>query len=137
MSLSRDLYDALSKDQFRLECQATVTLSNGALYKAEALLRWDHPERGLINPTKFIAVAEQNGTIARVGDWVFSNVIKTVRYWRVECHERFQISLNTSPLPFSEGYNDINTLNERLSHIGLSGESVLIEITEGLMMKSD
>jgi len=137
MSLSRDLYDALLKDQFRLEYQPIVALSDGAIYKAEALLRWDHPERGLINPAEFIAIAEENGTIARIGDWVFSNVIKTVRHWRVEYNERFQISINASPLQFREGYNDINTWNDRLSHVGLSGDSVLIEITEGLIMETD
>lgn len=137
MSLSRDLYDALLKDQFRLEYQPIVDLNDGAIYKAEALLRWNHPERGLINTAEFIAIAEENGTIARIGDWVFTNVIKTVRHWRVEYNERFQISINASPLQFREGYNDINTWNERLSHVGLSGDAVLIEITEGLIMDTD
>lgn len=137
MSLSRDLYDALSKNQFTLEYQPIVSLSNGDVYKAEALLRWEHPERGLINTADFIAIAEENGTIARIGDWVFSNVLKTVRHWRVEHCEEFQISINASPLQFREGYNDINTWNERLSHVGLSGDSILIEITEGLIMDTD
>jgi len=137
MSLSRDLYDALSKEQFTLEYQPIVSLSTGDLYKAEALLRWEHPERGLINTADFIAIAEENGTIARIGDWVFSKVLKTVRHWRVEYSENFQISINASPLQFREGYNDINTWSERLSSVGLSGDSISIEITEGLIMDTD
>lgn len=137
MSLSRDLYDALSKDQFTLEYQPIITMSNGAIHKAEALLRWDHPSRGLINTAEFIAIAEENGTIGRIGDWVFANVIKTVRHWRVEYDEHFQISLNASPLQFRETNKDIETWHERLSHMGLSGDAISIEITEGLIMDTD
>jgi diguanylate cyclase (GGDEF)-like protein/PAS domain S-box-containing protein len=134
MELSRDLYVALQKEQFYIEYQPIVSLEDGKVHKAEALLRWNHPERGLINSAEFIAIAEENGTISRIGEWVFSNVIKTVRHWRAKYDEHFQISINASPLQFREGYQQIDTWHERLTSVGLSGSAILIEITEGLIM---
>ncbi len=137
MRLSRDLHDALSQDQFYLEYQPIVSFSDNRIYKAEALLRWEHPERGPINSAEFVAIAEENGTINRIGEWVFSTVLRTVRHWRVQYDEEFQISINASPLQFREGQNHIETWHERLKAVGLSGSAVLIEITEGLIMDTD
>ncbi len=137
MRLSRDLHDALSQDQFYLEYQPIVSFSDGRIRKAEALLRWEHPERGPINSAEFVAIAEENGTINRIGEWVFSTVLRTVRHWRVQYDESFQISINASPLQFREGQNQIETWHDRLKAVGLSGGAVLIEITEGLIMDTD
>ncbi|MGH1485743.1 MAG: putative bifunctional diguanylate cyclase/phosphodiesterase [Cellvibrionaceae bacterium] len=134
MQLSRDLYAALQKDQFYIEYQPIVSLTDGKIHKAEALLRWVHPERGLISSAEFIPIAEENGTINRIGEWVFSNVIKTVRHWRAVYDETFQISINASPLQFREGYQQIESWHEKMTAVGLSGDAILIEITEGLIM---
>ncbi len=137
MQLSRDLYDAIPESQFIIEYQPIVTFDDDSVLKAEALLRWDHPEKGLIDTTEFILIAEENGIINRIGEWVFGQVVSVVAHFRKVYHPDFQISINASPLQFREGYNEVEQWSERLAHAGLSGSSILIEITEGLIMDTD
>lgn len=137
MRLSRDLYDALSREQFTVEYQPIVSMVDGTVHKAEALLRWRHPHKGLVNTADFIMIAEENGTINRIGEWVFTQMLKTVRHWRACFADDFQVSINASPLQFREGYTDFESWHQRLSSVGLSGDALLIEITEGLIMDTD
>jgi diguanylate cyclase (GGDEF)-like protein/PAS domain S-box-containing protein len=136
MRLSRDIHEALEKEQFFVEYQPIVSLNNGVIEKAEALLRWQHPERGLINAGEFISIAEENGTVGKIGEKVFAQVIETAKAWTTVYNENFQISINASPLQFREGSQDIDTWYRQLLDAGLSGESVIVEITEGLIMET-
>jgi diguanylate cyclase (GGDEF)-like protein/PAS domain S-box-containing protein len=134
MQLGRDLFDALSDQQFFIEYQPIVSLKDNKVYKAEALLRWRHPQRGLVGPEKFIAIAEENGTIGRIGEWVLSEVIKLANYWRQHYRDDFQISVNASPLQFRDGSTQIHEWLNQMTVSGLSGAAIAIEITEGLIM---
>lgn len=137
MSLSRDLHDALQQKQFYIEYQPIVSLKDNKVYKAEALLRWRHPERGLLDSAKFISIAEENGTIGRIGDFVFEQVLEALQLWRESIHPDFQLSINASPLQFREGQNHLHNWKKYLQEASLPGESLLIEIIEGIIMNMD
>jgi len=128
-----DLRIALSEGQFRLHYQPIVELSTGHVHKAEALLRWFHPEHGLISPAEFIPLAEESGIIHELGDWVFAEAAKQLSHCQRSCVTGFQISVNVSPIQF-HGINKQSQWLENLKDIGLSGDSIVIEITEGLLL---
>ena len=142
LSLISDLRDALPGKQFAVHYQPIVELATGKIYKAEALLRWQHPERGPVSPAEFIPLAEETGLIHEIGDWVFHEAIRELAQWRELLVPEFQISVNVSPIQFRErqgsdrvsfkGFRK-NWLNA-LNGLGLPGESVVFEITEGVLV---
>ncbi|ADE11174.1 bifunctional diguanylate cyclase/phosphodiesterase [Sideroxydans lithotrophicus] len=134
MHLINDLRDALSRNQFRLHYHPIVELSSGNIHKAEALIRWDHPVRGLINPAEFVALAEESGMIVEIGDWVFRESVRQVLRLREEHHPEFQISVNKSPIQFRNDDRYFRDWLPHLQQLGLPGECITIEITEGLLL---
>lgn len=133
MHLISDLRIALNANQFRVFYQPIVELTTGSIYKAEALIRWQHPTRGLVSPAEFIPAAEETGLIIEIGDWVFSEAANQVAKWRSH-HHNFQISVNKSPVQFRSGIkNHINWIDHLIS-LGLTGPSIAVEITEGLLL---
>ena len=136
--LIHDLRVALAAGQFRVYFQPIVHLATGRIHKAEALLRWDHPERGMIGPTEFIPLAEESGLIIEIGDWVFREATRWLTRWNGIVPQGFQISVNASPVQFrSEGNIPQDTWSEHLNDLGVPGKSVIIEITEGLLLDAD
>ncbi|MEX0615589.1 MAG: EAL domain-containing protein, partial [Methylophaga sp.] len=132
--LANDLRDALSQQQFEVYYQPIVDISSGKVVKAEALLRWRHPVRGMVSPELFIPVAEDTGIIHELGDWVFHEAVKVVMLWREQWrNECVQVSINISPRQFMHGQNFESWLSY-LNNIGLPGECLAIEITEGLLL---
>ena len=133
MHLSNDLRGAVADGQFRLYYQPIVQLSTGNIYKAEALIRWQHPVRGLINPIEFIPIAEDTGLIIDIGDWVFQEAVNQVIKWR-QHQPNFQISVNRSPVQFRANYKqNLHWINHLIA-LDLPGNSICIEITEGLLL---
>ncbi len=133
-ALLADLRTALSSKQFLLCYQPIIDLVSGEIYKAEALVRWQHPDRGLISPVDFIPLAEETGLIDDIGDWVFQTAAKQVKAWRSTIHPEFQIGVNKSPAQFqSPGHSALQWSTE-LDELGLSGQSIVVEITEGLLL---
>lgn len=141
-SVIRDLGDALPGKQLAVHYQPIVELATGKIYKAEALLRWQHPERGLVSPAEFIPLAEETGLIHEIGDWVFYQAIRELAHWRELFEPDLQISVNVSPAQFSERQgSDRGSLKgfkknwlSALNGLGLPGESVVFEITEGVLL---
>lgn len=129
-----DLKLAIRDSQFRLFYQPIVSLKDGSFHKAEALIRWEHPERGNINPVDFIPTAEQNGDIVAIGDWVFCEATRQCAVWRSLFDDKFQISINTSPMQYRNNGLDIDSWKKKLSAEGLPANAIAIEITEGLLM---
>jgi EAL domain-containing protein (putative c-di-GMP-specific phosphodiesterase class I) len=109
-------------------------LTTGAIHKAEALIRWQHPVRGLISPAEFIPVAEATGMIIDIGEWVFREAAQQAAQWRTEHHGDFQVSINKSPVQFQKEGNGHLAWFEHLRELGLPGQSIVVEITEGLLM---
>jgi diguanylate cyclase (GGDEF)-like protein/PAS domain S-box-containing protein len=134
MELTNALRVALAGNQFWVAYQPIVELATGAIHKAEALLRWQHPERGLISPAEFIPLAEETGLINSIGDWVFRQAARQTQIWRADIHPNFQISVNKSPVQFRFVPNLQSTWFEHLQELGLDGQSIVVEITEGLLM---
>ncbi len=131
-NLTNDLRNALDGNQFELYYQPIVDLATGDIHKAEALLRWNHPERGWVSPADFIPLAEDSGLINEIGSWVFQQASRQA----VSCQQYradFQISINVSPVQF-RGDHDWHTM---VSQAYFSGSNVVVEITEGLLMEDN
>ena len=135
--LAADLRLGLQAGQFEVHYQPIVALRTGAIHKAEALLRWHHPVRGMVSPAVFIPIAEGSGAILEIGEWVFRQAAAQVRRWRTELDPRFQISVNKSPVQFQQAAQVHGAWIEHLAELGLPGQSIVIEITEGLLLESD
>ena len=134
LRLSADMRVALATGQFEVVYQPIVDLRTGAVHKAEALLRWHHPERGMVPPDKFIAIAESNGMIVDIGDWVFKQAAQQVQHWRSVLAADFQVSVNKSPVQFQA--TQLKPWGETLMGMGLPGRCISVEITEGLLLKA-
>ena len=134
MRIANDLRVALIDDQFQLYYQSIVDMKTGAIHKAEALIRWQHPEFGVISPGAFIPIAEETGMIVEIGNWVFRTAALQVAKWRIEYCADFQVSINKSPVQFTGREVAHDIWLDYLVELGLPGDSVVIEITEGLLL---
>ena len=137
MRLTNDLRGALAGRQFALYFQPIVHLESGRVHKAEALIRWHHPQRGTVSPLEFIPLAEASGLIADIGEWVFHESVQWVRRWRREHDPAFQVSINQSPLEFQREDGCYRAWVEHLQALSLPGQSVVVEITEGLLLDAN
>ena len=131
-----DLRGALAKHELKLVYQPIVELASGRIYKAEALLRWHHPQRGLVSPAEFVSLAEESGLINEIGDWVFHTAAAQVGSWRKTLHADFQISINKSPLQFLDTRHNPADWVGFLQSAGLPGQAIVVEITEGLLLEA-
>jgi len=134
MRLATDLRAALALGQFHVVYQPIVDLATGEVRKAEALLRWTHPDRGPVSPAVFIPIAESSGLIGEIGDWVFRTATGQVARWRQTLHPQFQISVNRSPVQFRSDAATGPGWGDQLIQAGLPGDSIAVEITEGLLL---
>jgi diguanylate cyclase (GGDEF)-like protein len=141
MLMVKDLHHALSNQQCSdqqlvVYYQPIVDLQTGEIQKAEALLRWQHPQQGLILPDKFIPIAEEIGLIIGLGNWVFKQVLSQLVEWRKTQCPDFEISINTSLAHFRDDGINILSWIDRLNQAGLPGNALGIEIKEGLLMEN-
>ena len=133
MTISNELRRAVDEQQLDVFYQPIVDLDSGRVRKAEALLRWQHPERGEISPLEFIPIAEHTGLIVSIGNWVYQRALAQAKSWRRH-DPGLTINVNVSPLQFYEG--DGENCRRWLSEAALVPEMGL-EITEGLLLASD
>jgi diguanylate cyclase (GGDEF)-like protein/PAS domain S-box-containing protein len=136
MNLVTELRDAVSRDQLRILYQPIIDLANGAIVKAEALVRWQHPTRGLLNPAEFIGVAESSGMIVGIGDWVFRQAAREVQKLQALSSPSFQISVNKSAWQFRDDGSNYQEWLNFLQELRLSPHSVIIEVTESLLLET-
>lgn len=134
MRLVNDLHKAVQEQQFVLYYQPIVEISTGQIKKAEALIRWQHPELGLIPPLDFIPLAEETGLIRDIGEWVFNETARQIHYWRVTYANDMQISINISAAQLRRENIDYSDWRRYLSALGLSPKHLVIEITESLLI---
>jgi EAL domain-containing protein (putative c-di-GMP-specific phosphodiesterase class I) len=132
-SMEKDLRLALERGEFTLHYQPQVDLATGELCGVEALLRWNHPEKGAISPAEFIPVAEETGQIIAIGEWVLRAACAQREAWRKAGLIDFSIAVNLSIRQLRQP--TLGTLvKEVLEQTGLDAGYLELEITEGIMM---
>ena len=132
-TLTTDLRNALSRHELQVYYQPIVDLNSGQIFKAEALLRWQHPMLGMVSPATFIPLAEESGLIHEIGEWVLHESIQSVERWFKQFGRIIQVSVNKSPMQFEREAEF--TWADALDSLRLPGNSVTVEITEGLLLK--
>ncbi|WP_229262069.1 putative bifunctional diguanylate cyclase/phosphodiesterase [Duganella guangzhouensis] len=129
-----DLRAALAESQFELHYQPIINLQSGRIERAEALLRWRHPQRGLLAPADFLPFAESGGMMLEIGDWVFRQAAAQLRLWQDELGRGFQVSVNQSAAQL-RGDTALYVEWLRLAtRLGLPPRSIVLEITEGVLL---
>jgi EAL domain-containing protein (putative c-di-GMP-specific phosphodiesterase class I) len=134
-TIATELRAAISARQFEIVYQPIICLATGTVRKAEALLRWRHPVRGLLGPAEFIPFAESSGLIVEIGDWVFRAAARQVQQWQQSIHPAFQVSVNKSPVQFRGDAALHLAWLDYLTELGLAPQSIVIEIAEGVLME--
>ena len=135
LELEAALHRAVERQEFRLFYQSIVSLETGWIAGFEALLRWEHPERGLVAPEEFISVAEDLGLIIPIGQWALHEGCRQLRAWQREFVDLqpLTVSVNLSGRQFS--HSDLLTvIDQTLTETGLEAASLKLEITESVMM---
>lgn len=133
---SQNLQTAIAENQFILYYQPIIDMRTGQVRKFEALIRWNHPELGLVPPSEYIPFAEDSGLIVDIGQWVFKAAVQQAKRW----HEQglnYQISVNVSPAQFYADGIKVEEWVRLLEDAGLPTSSILIEITERLLLEEN
>jgi diguanylate cyclase (GGDEF)-like protein/PAS domain S-box-containing protein len=134
LELMGDLRQALDNGEFRLEYQPQF-LAAGELVGFEALLRWDHPERGTISPGTFIPIAEETGLVVLIGKWVLAQACQQLAAWRSAGYEELRMAVNVSTLQF-ERQDWVETIAAILVSSGVPPSALELELTETVVMKN-
>ncbi|WP_165726800.1 EAL domain-containing protein [Pseudoalteromonas sp. SA25] len=135
--LIEEIRTAIVKKQFELYYQPIFSIDGKSVPKAEALIRWNHPERGLIGPNEFIPVAEKNGLINDIGQWVKSQAIQDTVQFNVLSEKTIQVSVNTSPLEIDRAGCWVDEWIVASKKYQLPANTILIEVTENTLMDPD
>ncbi|WP_102348956.1 sensor domain-containing protein [Bacillus sp. Marseille-P3661] len=132
-SLQNDLRKALANNQFELYYQPKVNAITRRIIGAEALIRWNHPELGIVPPNDFIPLAEEFGFIIPIGDWVLKNVCYQIRQWEGEGIEPIPVCINFSVIQFLQ-QDFIGKFAATLKEYNIEGKMIEVEITESMIL---
>ena len=132
-SLEQDLRAALGRDEFVLEFQPALDVASGAIVGAEALLRWRHPQLGLLPPERFLGVAEECGLMVSIGNWVLQQACRRARAWH-DAGQAWWVAVNLSAAQCLHN-NLLHSVQEALQLSGLPAARLELEVTEALLMK--
>ncbi len=130
-TLERDLRCAMARDEFVLHYQPIVDAQSGIATSFEAMLRWNHPQRGLIGPEEFLAVAEDTGVIIPIGQWAIEQACHQAASWP----ENTRVTLNVSPVQFRAA-NLVDVVRDALATAGVAPGRLELEITEAVLLQS-
>jgi diguanylate cyclase (GGDEF)-like protein/PAS domain S-box-containing protein len=132
--IERSLHHAFEREEFVVHYQPMTNLLTGSVVGAEALIRWNHPERGLMSPDDFIPIAEESGLILPIGEWVLRTAVKQMKSWHAE-HGPLRVAVNLSARQFQQ--RDLTTMIEHvLTENDYPAELLDIEITESTAMQN-
>ena len=134
IELLHDLRMALERNQFVLHYQPKYQAPSGPLVGAEALLRWDHPTRGLVGPDQFIPIAEKTGLILPIGEWVIDEACRQMRAWIDAGQRHWSIAVNISALQFAHA-GLVETVRAALQRHGVPPACLTLEVTESTAMR--
>jgi len=133
-SLEASLRRALERHEFVLHYQPKINLKSGRITGVEALIRWHHPERGLIPPAEFIPIAESCGLIVPIGRWVLRQACMQARKWQIAALPQIRMAVNISSVEFRDK-NFLENLRATLSETGLDSRHLELELTESVLMQ--
>jgi diguanylate cyclase (GGDEF)-like protein len=128
-----DLHRALKQQQFELHYQPKYDATTKRIHSAEALIRWQHPERGMIAPDQFIPLAEESGLIVPIGEWVLREACRQVRVWQDQGLPTLRVAVNISALQFRR-LDLVDTVRRALADAGVAAKYLEIELTETAVM---
>jgi diguanylate cyclase (GGDEF)-like protein len=135
LSLEHDLRRAIERDEFELYFQPQVSLATGAVTAGEALIRWNHPERGLLLPGSFIPVAEESGNIIVIGEWALRQACIQLRRWRETGTSIGSLAVNVSGSQFGWHGGFAALVKRILTESGIEPRQLEIELTESVIMQ--
>jgi diguanylate cyclase (GGDEF)-like protein len=133
--LAQDLADAAESGQLEVHYQPTVRLADGRTTGFEALVRWNHPERGLVPPVEFIPLAEETGAITGIGRWVLREALRQGAVWIAETGAPLRMAVNLSPRQFQDGGDVTADVVAALEETGFPAEQLTLEVTEGVLVR--
>lgn len=133
LALENDLRYALERDEFALYYQPRVNIQSGEIIGMEALLRWKHPELGMVSPAEFIPIAEETGLIVPIGEWVLRTACEQNKKWQDAGYPPLVVAVNLSARQF-QSYNIVEAIQNVLKETALDPEYLEVEITEGITM---
>lgn len=128
--LELDLRDAIDNEQLTLHYQPVLSIADKTINGFEALMRWEHPIRGMVPPSEFIPIAEETGLIVALGTWAIRKACEQATKWPDE----LSVAVNVSPMQFRNG-NLVATVSEALRETGLAPRRLDLEITETILMQ--
>ncbi|WP_053072038.1 sensor domain-containing protein [Ornithinibacillus contaminans] len=136
LAIEKDMLEALEKEEFELYYQPLVETQSGTILGAEALIRWNHQEWGMIPPGEFIPIAEENQLICEISDWVIKKACAQLRAWQDKGLEPIPISVNISPIRLmKKGLTEF--VKSQLATYQVPADYLGVEITEGSLLKSE
>ncbi|GGX93981.1 EAL domain-containing protein [Massilia dura] len=134
LALMEGLRRAVDESQLRLLYQPKVDLVTGRVFGVEALVRWQHPERGMVRPDQFIPLAEESGMIVAIGEWVLREACRQARSWQDAGLPPISMSVNVSPRQFDDR-RLVGRVAAALAEAGLDARWLELEVTESLIMR--
>jgi diguanylate cyclase (GGDEF)-like protein len=134
LQLNSQMRTGLARQEFVLHFQPVIGLAGGGLVGAEALIRWQHPVRGLMPPGLFIVAAEKSGFIVELGEWVLREACRQMVQWQAQGLPRFVLAINLSPVQFRRG-DIVALVADALQRSGLEPQLLELEITESTLIQ--
>lgn len=136
LKLYNDMHEALKKNEFEVYYQPIISSNNREVIAAEALIRWHHPQHGMIMPDIFIPIMEKTGLIVELGEYVLEEVLKQQKRWELFKFRQIEVSINLSLIELEQG-NFVEHVSRQLSHHKVAPSLIKFEVTEGIAMISE
>jgi diguanylate cyclase (GGDEF)-like protein/PAS domain S-box-containing protein len=134
LRLRADLQRAIDNEEFVLHYQPVIEIETGDIKGVEALIRWEHPERGLVPPMEFIPFAEESGLILEIGSWVLGEACRTAAMWDKDGHKDLTMAVNISASRFRHP-GLVKELRDALEETGLHPSKLVLELTESVLVQ--
>ncbi len=135
--LIKDLRTSINERRFEVHYQPIVDLATGALKKAEALVRWPHPQRGMIGPAEFIPLCEETGMIVELGEQIFETAVRDVAAWRRDHGACLQVGINVSPVQLLSDRDSCERCFQMARKAALPEHALAIEVTESMLLDNN
>ena len=136
MQMEQRLRRAVEASEFGLVYQPIINLDSGRVTGAEALVRWNHPDRGVVSPAEFISLSEESGLIVRLGEWIFRAVCEQAKAWREAGRDPIKLSVNVSARQLQD-QDLVAMVRQVLADTGLDPSWLVMELTESVLMRPE